>query len=119
MDFSLLNQWAGIGTVCLTSSDETTRAGDLQMRHIENAQARREAVRLDQRGEPDLEPDQRFAVDRQQLAITPHVLRPRQKTGALPGEVSPDPGHQIKKSHRQRPWLSHSFKYLVAGSPGV
>ena len=45
MDFSLLNQWAGIGTVCLTSSDETTRAGDLQMRHIENAQARREELR--------------------------------------------------------------------------
>lgn len=27
MDFSLLNQWAGIGTICLTSSDETTRTG--------------------------------------------------------------------------------------------
>jgi membrane protein YdbS with pleckstrin-like domain len=25
MDFTLLGQWAGIGTVCLTSSDETTR----------------------------------------------------------------------------------------------
>lgn len=45
MDFSLLNQWAGIGTVCLTSSDETTRAGDLVMRHIEKAQARREELR--------------------------------------------------------------------------
>ena len=45
MDFSLLNQWAGIGTVCLTSSDETTRTGDLQMRHIENAQMRREELR--------------------------------------------------------------------------
>lgn len=45
MDFSLLNQWAGIGTVCLTSSDETTRAGDLVMRHIPNAQARREEFR--------------------------------------------------------------------------
>jgi uncharacterized membrane protein YdbT with pleckstrin-like domain len=45
MDFSLLNQWAGIGTVCLTSSDETTRSGDLVMRHIDKAQARREEFR--------------------------------------------------------------------------
>jgi uncharacterized membrane protein YdbT with pleckstrin-like domain len=45
MDFSLLNQWAGIGTVCLTSSDETTRTGSLIMRHIDNAQARREELR--------------------------------------------------------------------------
>jgi uncharacterized membrane protein YdbT with pleckstrin-like domain len=45
MDFSLLNQWAGIGTICLTSSDETTRAGDLVMRHIPNAQVRREEFR--------------------------------------------------------------------------
>ena len=45
MDFSLLNQWAGIGTICLTSSDETTRAGDLVMRHIEKAQPRREELR--------------------------------------------------------------------------
>lgn len=45
MDFSLLNQTAGIGTVCLTSSDETTRVGDLVMRHISNAQARREELR--------------------------------------------------------------------------
>ena len=45
MDFSLLNQWAGIGTVCLSSSDETTRVGDLVMRHIEKAQARREELR--------------------------------------------------------------------------
>jgi len=45
MDFSLLNQWAGIGTICLTSSDETTRTGDLVMRHIGNAQARREELR--------------------------------------------------------------------------
>ena len=45
MDFSLLNQWAGIGTICLTSSDETTRAGDLVMRHVEKAQARREEFR--------------------------------------------------------------------------
>lgn len=45
MDFSLLNQWADIGTICLTSSDETTRAGNLVMRHIERAQSRREALR--------------------------------------------------------------------------
>jgi len=45
MDFSLLNQWAGIGTICLASSDETTRVGDLVMRHIEKAQPRREELR--------------------------------------------------------------------------
>ena len=45
MDFSLINQWAGIGTVCLTSSDETTRTRDLRMRHIEKAQQRREELR--------------------------------------------------------------------------
>ena len=45
MDFSLLNQWAGLGTICLTSSDETTRTGELVMRHIEQAQPRREQIR--------------------------------------------------------------------------
>jgi uncharacterized membrane protein YdbT with pleckstrin-like domain len=45
MDFSLLNQWAGIGTICLTSSDETTRVGDLVMRHVDKALARREELR--------------------------------------------------------------------------
>lgn len=45
MDFSLLNQWAGIGTICLTSSDETTRTRELVMRHIEMAQPRREELR--------------------------------------------------------------------------
>ena len=45
MDFSLLNQMAGIGTVCLSSSDETTRVGDLIMRHVPNAQTRREELR--------------------------------------------------------------------------
>jgi uncharacterized membrane protein YdbT with pleckstrin-like domain len=45
IDFSLLNQWAGIGTICVTSSDETTRAGDLVMRHVERAQERREQLR--------------------------------------------------------------------------
>lgn len=45
MDFSLLNQWAGIGTIYLSSSDETTRAGDLVMRHVPEAQRRREELR--------------------------------------------------------------------------
>ena len=45
MDFSLLNQWAGIGNICVTSSDETTRVGDLVMRHIPKAQPRREELR--------------------------------------------------------------------------
>ena len=45
MDFSLLNQWAGIGNICLASSDETTRVGDLVMRHIEKARERREELR--------------------------------------------------------------------------
>ncbi len=45
MDFSLLNQWAGIGNICLASSDETTRVGDLEMRHIEKARERREVLR--------------------------------------------------------------------------
>ena len=45
MDFSLLNQWAGIGNICLASSDETTRVGDLVMRHIEKARERREKLR--------------------------------------------------------------------------
>ena len=45
MDFSLLNQWAGIGNICLASSDETTRVGDLVMPTIENASARREELR--------------------------------------------------------------------------
>ena len=45
MDFSLLNQWAGIGNICVTSSDETTRVADLVMRHIAKAQPRREELR--------------------------------------------------------------------------
>ena len=45
MDFSLLNQWAGIGNICVTSSDETTRVGDHVMRHIAKAQPRREELR--------------------------------------------------------------------------
>ena len=45
LDFTLLNQWAGIGTLCVSSSDETTRAGDLLMTHVERAQQRREQLR--------------------------------------------------------------------------
>ena len=45
LNFSLLNQWAGIGTLCLTSSDETTRNSELVLRHIPRAQERREELR--------------------------------------------------------------------------
>jgi uncharacterized membrane protein YdbT with pleckstrin-like domain len=45
MDFSLLNQIAGIGTICLASSDETTRTAELVMRNVPNAQQRREELR--------------------------------------------------------------------------
>ena len=45
IDFTLINQVAGIGTICVSSSDETTRDGDLVMRHVEQAQARRETLR--------------------------------------------------------------------------
>jgi uncharacterized membrane protein YdbT with pleckstrin-like domain len=45
MDFSLLNQMAGIGTICLTSSDETTRSGELTIRQVPDAARRREELR--------------------------------------------------------------------------
>lgn len=45
IDFTLINQWGGIGTMCVSSSDETTREGDLVMRHVEQAQQRREQLR--------------------------------------------------------------------------
>lgn len=45
LDFSLLNQMAGIGNLTITSSDETTRTGQLSMRHIAKAQVRREEIR--------------------------------------------------------------------------
>ena len=45
IDFSLVNQWAGIGTVTISASDETTRGGPLVLRHIEQAQRRREELR--------------------------------------------------------------------------
>lgn len=45
IDFSLINQIAGIGRITIASSDETTRTGDLVLRDIERAQARRETLR--------------------------------------------------------------------------
>jgi uncharacterized membrane protein YdbT with pleckstrin-like domain len=45
MDFSLLNQMAGIGTICITSSDETTRNRELKMRFVPKAKQRREMLR--------------------------------------------------------------------------
>ena len=45
IDFSLLNQMAGIGRITISSSDETTREGDLVMPEIQKAQERREHLR--------------------------------------------------------------------------
>ena len=45
IDFTLINQWANIGTITISSSDETTRDADLVLPHVENAQGRREQMR--------------------------------------------------------------------------
>ena len=45
IDFSLLNQMAGIGRITISSSDETTRGGDLVIPEIQKAQERREQLR--------------------------------------------------------------------------
>lgn len=45
IDFSIINQLAGIGRISVASSDETTQSGDLVMRDIEHAQERRETLR--------------------------------------------------------------------------
>ena len=45
LDFSLINQWAGIGNIGITSSDETTRRAPLRLDHVERAQTRREELR--------------------------------------------------------------------------
>jgi uncharacterized membrane protein YdbT with pleckstrin-like domain len=45
LDFTLINQWAGIGTITIASSDETTRNGDLVIRDVEGARDRREKLR--------------------------------------------------------------------------
>ena len=45
IDFSLLNQMAGLGRITISSSDETTRDGDLVIPEIQKAQERREQLR--------------------------------------------------------------------------
>jgi uncharacterized membrane protein YdbT with pleckstrin-like domain len=45
IDFSLINQIAGVGRLSIASSDETTRGGDLVIAGIERAQERRETLR--------------------------------------------------------------------------
>ena len=45
IDFTLINQWADIGTISIASSDETTRAGALVIRDVERARQRREELR--------------------------------------------------------------------------
>lgn len=45
LDFTLINQWAGIGTITVDSSDETTREAPLVMPHIDDAAGRRERLR--------------------------------------------------------------------------
>jgi uncharacterized membrane protein YdbT with pleckstrin-like domain len=45
LDYSLINQWAGIGTITLTSSDGTTRYVPLVLPDIEHAAERREEIR--------------------------------------------------------------------------
>jgi uncharacterized membrane protein YdbT with pleckstrin-like domain len=45
IDFSLINQWADIGTITIASSDETTRDAPLVIRDVDHARARREKLR--------------------------------------------------------------------------
>jgi uncharacterized membrane protein YdbT with pleckstrin-like domain len=45
IDFTIINQLAGIGRITISSSDETTREGDLVLADIERAQDRRETLR--------------------------------------------------------------------------
>jgi uncharacterized membrane protein YdbT with pleckstrin-like domain len=45
INFSLINQLAGLGHITITSSDETTRSGELLLRDIERALPRREQIR--------------------------------------------------------------------------
>ena len=45
IDFSIVNQLAGIGRITISSSDETTRGGDLVLADIERARERRETLR--------------------------------------------------------------------------
>lgn len=45
MNYSLIGGWAGIGTITLVSSDETTRGAPLVIRDVAEAQRRRETIR--------------------------------------------------------------------------
>jgi uncharacterized membrane protein YdbT with pleckstrin-like domain len=45
LDFTLINQWANIGTITVTSSDETTRDAPLVIPDVDDANARREVLR--------------------------------------------------------------------------
>jgi uncharacterized membrane protein YdbT with pleckstrin-like domain len=45
IDFTLINQLAGIGRLTICSSDETTRDGDLVIAGIDRARERRETLR--------------------------------------------------------------------------
>jgi uncharacterized membrane protein YdbT with pleckstrin-like domain len=45
LDYSLVNQWAGIGTITILSSDETTRDAPLVIPFVEKAEPRRERLR--------------------------------------------------------------------------
>lgn len=45
INFTLINQIAGIGMISISSSDETTRDGDLVIRDVERARPRREEIR--------------------------------------------------------------------------
>ncbi|MEI9849613.1 MAG: PH domain-containing protein [Sphingomonas sp.] len=45
IDFTVINQIADIGTITITSSDETTRDGALVIRDVMQARARREKLR--------------------------------------------------------------------------
>ena len=45
IDFSLINQWADIGTISILSSDETTRDAPLEIPHVDAARRRREELR--------------------------------------------------------------------------
>lgn len=45
IDFTIINQMADLGTITITSSDETTREAPLVLDNIEHARARREKLR--------------------------------------------------------------------------
>lgn len=45
IDFSLINQWADIGTITINSSDETTKTAPLVIPDVDRARARREKLR--------------------------------------------------------------------------